>query len=69
MALQGEKGGGVEERGGVSGNEAQSLQEVAQSSGHLPWLLTQHQTTGLGDLYTQCVYIMVLLFGLQHSVL
>ena len=41
----------MEERGRVSGDEPQSLEEVAESSGHFPGLLQQDQSTGGGYLW------------------
>ena len=45
----------------MGGDEPQALQEVAEGSCHLPWLLQEHQTTGRGDLEREreretCVY-------------
>ena len=41
----------MEERGRVSRDEAQPLEEVAESSGHFPRLLQQYQSTGGGYLW------------------
>ena len=50
MGLEREEMGGLEEGGGLGGHQTQSLQEVAESSGHFARLLQQDQTTGGGDL-------------------